>query len=155
VHKCGETPILKGLRIDNKKRTIILALCAVFFLFAPTSGIYAGFTEGPMKRPHVDTQTSSSTRKSPTSCVQVVFLESIKFYQKWISPIGGDRCGFRPSCSKYGYSAVATQGPIVGLMMTAERLTRCNIFKKPGPDYFLLPNGRLYDPLSNNLIMEK
>jgi hypothetical protein len=39
--------------------------------------------------------------------------------------------------------------------MTADRLTRCNIWKEPGPDYFLLPNGRLYDPISNNLLVEK
>ena len=108
-----------------------------------------------MKGPHADTRQSSSTREPPTSCVQVAFLESIKFYQKWISPIGGDRCGFRPSCSRYGYAAVATQGPLVGLMMTGDRLTRCNIWKKPGPDYLLLPNGRLYDPPSNNLLLEQ
>ncbi|MFH0997561.1 MAG: membrane protein insertion efficiency factor YidD [Pseudomonadota bacterium] len=105
-----------------------------------------------MKGPH--NLQSSSTRELPTSCVQIAFIESIKFYQKRISPIGGNRCGFRPSCSRYGYEAVTTQGPIMGIMMTGDRLTRCNIWKSPGPDYFLLPNGRLYDPLSNNLLVE-
>ncbi|MBI5589256.1 MAG: membrane protein insertion efficiency factor YidD [Deltaproteobacteria bacterium] len=108
-----------------------------------------------MKGPRAGTLQPSPARKPPTSSVQIAFLESIKFYQKWVSPIGGDRCGFRPSCSRYGYTAITTQGPVVGLMMTGDRLIRCNIWKSPGPDYFLLPNGRLYDPLSNNLFVDK
>lgn len=145
---------LQGFQSATTEKTIIFVLCVLIFYSALGSSVDAGVSAGPMKGPHADTPPSQN-RQPPTSCVQVVFLESIRFYQKWISPIGGDRCGFRPSCSQYGYSAVATQCPIVGLMMTADRLTRCNIWKKPGPDYFLLPNGRLYDPLSNNLIMEK
>jgi hypothetical protein len=36
--------------------------------------------------------------------------------------------------------------------MTADRLTRCNIFKVPGPEYHLLPDGRLLDPVSANTL---
>lgn len=152
--KHKEYSTLQGYQSVTSEKTIIFVLCVLIFYSALGSSVNAGVSAGPMKGPHTDNPPSSN-RQPPTSCVQVAFLESIRFYQKWISPIGGDRCGFRPSCSQYGYSAVATQGPIVGLMMTADRLTRCNIWKKPGPDYFLLPNGRLYDPLSNNLITEK
>jgi len=152
--KYGGNLTLQGFRTAGGERFIILAVCVHIFWFAIGSGICAGASKGPMKGPHADTLQAASTREPPTSSVQIAFLESIKFYQKWISPIGGDRCGFRPSCSRYGYEAVTTQGPIVGLMMTGDRLTRCNIWKKPGRDYFLLPNGRLYDPLSKNLLVE-
>jgi len=108
-----------------------------------------------MKGPHVGSRPPSSTQELPTSCIEIALLESIRFYQKWISPIGGDRCGFRPSCSRYGYAAIQTRGPLVGLMMTGDRLTRCNIWKSPGPDYLLLPIGRLYDPPSKNLLFEE
>ncbi len=145
---------MQGFPTARKERTLILPLCVLTFWLALGVGIAAGASEAPMKGPHADTRQSSATREPPTSCVQIAFLESIKFYQKWISPIGGDRCGFRPSCSRYGYAAVATRGPFTGLMMTGDRLTRCNIWKEPGPDYVLLPNGRLYDPLSNNLLGE-
>jgi putative membrane protein insertion efficiency factor len=154
VLKYGENLTLQGLRTAGKERTIIFALCILSFWFAPDSGISAGTSKGPMQGPHADNLQSSSTREPPTSCVQIAFLESIKFYQKRISPIYGNRCGFRPSCSRYGYEAVTTQGSIMGIMMTGDRLTRCNIWKSPGPDYFLLPNGRLYDPLSKNLLEE-
>lgn len=146
---------MHGFRTASNKWAIVLTWCVLIFWFAPGSGIGAGAADGPMKGPHAGTLISASTRESPTSSIQIAFLESIKFYQKWISPIGGDRCGFRPSCSRYGYEAVTTQGPIVGLMMIGDRLTRCNIWKSPGPDYFLLPNGRLYDPLSHNLLVDK
>jgi uncharacterized protein len=128
-----------------------------FVLFCLASGPDAGaFGSGAiMKGPRSGLKSPPSTREAPTSCVEIVFLESIRCYQKWISPIGGGRCGFRPSCSQYGFSAIQTEGPLVGLLMTADRLTRCNIWKRPGPDYFLLPTGKLYDPLSNNLLFEK
>jgi putative membrane protein insertion efficiency factor len=116
----------------------------------------ASGSEDKMKGPHAEVHRSKPPQEDSTSGVAMVFLESIRFYQKWISPIGGgNRCGFRPSCSVYGYSAIKTQGPLVGVMMTADRLTRCNLWKRPGADYFLLPGGRLYDPVSNNLLSEK
>jgi len=50
--------------------------------------------------------------------------------------------------------SIREQGPLTGLFMTADRLTRCNIWKEPGPDYTLLPNGKLYDPPSHNLLFD-
>jgi len=92
-------------------------------------------------------------QEAETSCVKLAFAAAIRFYQTRISPVGGpDRCGFSPSCSTYGRQAVAEQGPLVGIMMIGDRLTRCNIWKAPGPDYTLLPNGKLYDPPAKNVL---
>jgi putative membrane protein insertion efficiency factor len=91
-----------------------------------------------------------------TSSVQLACSGAIRFYQKLISPIGGGkRCGFSPSCSAYGYKAIGEQGPAVGILMTADRLMRCTIWKSLGPHYTLLPSGRLYDPPSKNLLSEE
>ena len=90
-----------------------------------------------------------------TSSVKIALLGTIRFYQNTISRVNGkERCGFRPSCSAYGYSAIKEKGPVIGIMMTADRLTRCNIWKKPGADYILLPNSKLFDPVSKNLLFE-
>ncbi len=95
----------------------------------------------------------ASGEQFETSCVRLACLGSIRFYQTRISPIGGvDRCSFSPSCSASGYQAIDEQGPAAGILITADRLTRCNIWKGPGPDYTLLPNGRLYDPVFKNLL---
>jgi putative membrane protein insertion efficiency factor len=108
-----------------------------------------------MKGPEEEMHNPGLDQDIETSSIKIIFLGAIKFYQKTISRIGGtDRCGFSPSCSAYGYCAIKGQGPVIGTMMTADRLTRCNIWKKPGADYTLLPNNKLYDPVSKNLLFE-
>jgi hypothetical protein len=98
---------------------------------------------------------SPTTNTLETSAVRIVLIGAIKFYQKRISPISEPRCGFHPSCSAYGLQAVREQGPLQGVIMTGDRLTRCNIFKRPGPDYVLLPTGLLFDPVFRNLLSEQ
>lgn len=85
----------------------------------------------------------------------MILGNAIRFYQNIISPTQTGRCGFHPSCSTFGMQAVERYGPLRGVMMTADRLTRCNFFKEHGPDYLLRPDGRLYDPVSANLLLEK
>ena len=88
-----------------------------------------------------------------TSVPATVFLAAITFYQTRISHLRYGQCGFRPSCSRYSSMAIREEGPLTGLMMTGDRLIRCNLFKKPSPDYPLLPGlGKLYDPPSRNLL---
>jgi len=107
-----------------------------------------------MKGPPRTAPITTDVRQQPTSPAGVVLLEAILFYRRNISPTQGGRCGFYPSCSTFGMHAVQHYGPVKGGMMTADRLTRCNIFKQPGPDYLLRPDGRLYDPVEANLLKE-
>jgi len=37
--------------------------------------------------------------------------------------------------------------------MIGDRQIRCNVFERPG--YTPLPNGKLYDPVSDNLLFKK
>lgn len=84
-----------------------------------------------------------------------ILLGAIQIYRRFISPIQGSRCGFYPSCSTFGLHAVQHHGALQGVVLTADRLTRCNIFKQPGPDYYLRPDGRLYDPVEANIHMNQ
>lgn len=130
--------------------SLLSAFCLLGFA-APASG-----SDFMMKGPETELRRPDESAQIETSCVRIALLGSIKVYQRYVSPIGGvDRCGFRPSCSRYGYAAIKEQGPIVGLMMIGDRQTRCNLFKEPGPDYMLLPNGKLFDPVSKNLLFGK
>jgi uncharacterized protein len=113
-------------------------------------------SEAAMKGPGTMTHRHAAGVTGPeTSAVRLVFLGAIDLYRNGISPIQGSRCGFYPTCSAFGRQAVSEYGALRGVMMTADRLTRCNIFKEPGPDYFLLPGGRLFDPVSANTLIEK
>ena len=107
-----------------------------------------------MKGPREELRVPEKAEDLETSSVRLAMLGLIGFYQHFVSPVGGvDRCGFRPSCSRFGHQAIQGQGPVVGVMMTADRMTRCNVFERPG--YTRLPNGKLYDPVSSNLLFEK
>jgi putative component of membrane protein insertase Oxa1/YidC/SpoIIIJ protein YidD len=128
-----------------------LFLAFSWFIFLP-EGSASDFT---MKGPKEKAVHSGGSQKIETSCLTIAFLGGVQFYQGWISPVRGIECGFRPSCSHYSRLSIQEQGPVIGLMMTADRLTRCHIWKSPGPDYFLLPNGKLFDPPSRNLLFDR
>ena len=125
-------------------------------LFLPGLDLPAYGSDFMMKGPETELRGPGGSGQIETSPVQVALLGMIDLYRRYVSPIGGvDRCGFRPSCSHYGYAAIKEQGPVIGIMMIGDRQTRCTLFKEPGPDYMLLPNGKLFDPVSKNLLIGK
>jgi uncharacterized protein len=143
-----------GQGIRWRATSIILHVLIAICLLIPAATTFG--SDFTMKGPREELRIPEEANNPETSSVHMAMHGLIRFYQVVISPAGGpDRCGFRPSCSHYGYQAIQEQGPIVGIMMIGDRQTRCNIFKEPGPDYPLLPNGKLYDPVSNNLLFEK
>ena len=99
-----------------------------------------------MKAPRPAPRFDQSVSDDSTSSVNLAFLGAIGVYRHYLSGSRWGECGFRPSCSTFGREALRERGPWLGLLMTGDRLLRCNIFKKAGPDYTLLPNGKLWDP---------
>jgi hypothetical protein len=49
----------------------------------------------------------------------------VAFFQKHISPIDSNRCSNYPSCSHYSNIAFKKHGPVIGWVMTCDRLMRC------------------------------
>jgi putative membrane protein insertion efficiency factor len=130
---------------------VVLVWIAITLLSPVANTFGSDFT---MKGPGEELRVPEKAYDPETSSVGVAMHGLIRFYQVVISPAGGpDRCGFRPSCSHYGYQAIREQGPVEGVVMIGDRQIRCNIFERPG--YTRLPNGKLYDPVSNNLLFEK
>lgn len=103
-----------------------------------------------MNAPEPRTALRARGETIETSPIEIILLGSIRLFQKRISPIDGPRCHLFPTCSHYGYLAIREYGPLQGVLMTGDRLLRCNPARRPGPEYPLLPNGRLYDPVSRN-----
>ena len=58
----------------------------------------------------------------------------IRFYQKWVSPMLGSNCRFRPTCSQYTLEAIKKYGFFKGGIMGMWRILRCNPFSKGGDD---------------------
>lgn len=73
----------------------------------------------------------------------------IRLYQVFLSPQTPPACNFYPSCSQYGLLSVQRYGVIVGMLMAADRLLRCN-----GRGLAAYPlhreTGRRYDPPERN-----
>lgn len=60
---------------------------------------------------------------------------AINFYQKYISKNLGKRCIFYPTCSEYTKQALLKYGLVLGCIIGAFRIIRCNPFSKGGVDY--------------------
>jgi putative component of membrane protein insertase Oxa1/YidC/SpoIIIJ protein YidD len=53
------------------------------------------------------------------------YLLPINLFQRFVSPADGDRCPMYPSCSAYGKNAFTRHGPLMGWILTSDRLLRC------------------------------
>jgi putative membrane protein insertion efficiency factor len=66
--------------------------------------------------------------------MKYIALGLIRFYQKMISPLLPSACRFHPTCSHYGYEAIARYGVWKGGWMAVKRIGRCNPFHPGGYD---------------------
>jgi putative membrane protein insertion efficiency factor len=63
-----------------------------------------------------------------------VALWIIRGYQIAISPLFPPSCRFEPTCSNYGYEAIAKYGIIKGGWMAFRRILRCHPWNRGGYD---------------------
>lgn len=74
----------------------------------------------------------------------------IGFFQKYISPVDGDRCPSYPTCSQYALEAVRKHGFLMGLVMSSDRLIHESDEIQGAPLVFAHGAYRYYDPVENN-----
>ena len=63
-----------------------------------------------------------------------VALWLIGLYRRLISPVLPPACRFTPTCSEYGYEAIARYGILAGGRLAVWRVLRCNPFGGSGYD---------------------
>jgi uncharacterized protein len=63
-----------------------------------------------------------------------VVVGMIRLYQRGVSPLLGNNCRFRPTCSEYMIGAVKKYGLIRGGWKGAWRILRCHPFCRGGYD---------------------
>ncbi len=63
-----------------------------------------------------------------TSPIKLALIWPIRFYQNFISSQHDNHkmCTFIPSCSRFSIDAIKQRGPIIGVLLTSDRLQRCN-----------------------------
>lgn len=87
----------------------------------------------------------------PPSDIPSLLSVGIEGYQKILSPVLESNCYMLPSCSAYGKQALAEQGPLLGLLLTIDRLFHEANEDQTSP---LVRQGnkiKLYDPPSANV----
>jgi putative membrane protein insertion efficiency factor len=109
-------------------------------------------TDAPVLLTPADKEPPSrrQTARTEYSVAATPFIWLLKLYRNYISPLDGDRCPMYPTCSQYSVQAIHEHGPVVGIIMTADRL----IHESDERDYaFTIKMGNRYryaDPLENN-----
>ncbi|BCR04383.1 hypothetical protein DESUT3_14520 [Desulfuromonas versatilis] len=74
----------------------------------------------------------------------------VRFFQKFISPVDGPRCPMYPTCSAYALQALDKHGPLVGTLLTVDRLLREGDPREHRHPVQTGAKTRFRDPLSNN-----
>ena len=63
-----------------------------------------------------------------------ILIQSVKFYQRAISPLLWSSCRFTPTCSQYIILAIEIYGPIRGVWKGILRILRCHPIHPGGFD---------------------
>lgn len=73
-------------------------------------------------------QPKEAPRLNPleTSELKLAATGLIRLYQKFISSQDKPACNFHPTCSRFGMACIQEYGVLRGILLTADRLLRCN-----------------------------
>ena len=90
------------------------------------------------------TEVVSFQFREPTE-LKLAAMGAIRLYQIFISSQDMSVCNFTPSCSRFGMASIRRYGLLVGGIMTADRLLRCNGLNR---EYYPLhpETGKCYNP---------
>jgi len=66
--------------------------------------------------------------------MQWVFIQIIRFYQRFISPLMPPSCIYTPSCSQYTLEAIGKYGALRGSYLGIKRILRCHPWAQGGHD---------------------
>lgn len=93
-------------------------------------------------------QELSRPKSQVSSELKLAAAALIRLYQKLVSSQDGPTCTFSPSCSRFGMAAIKEYGIMRGVLLTADRLLRCN--GSQSQHYHKDPNTEKYvDPISD------
>ena len=78
--------------------------------------------------PIMSLQPQEVVRFNPQEISELKFVATglIRLYQKFVSSQDGPTCNFQPTCSRFGMACIQEYGVIRGVLLTADRLLRCN-----------------------------
>ena len=97
-------------------------------------------TETPQENIHFNPKEPSELKFVATGL--------IRLYQRFISSQDAPTCNFIPSCSRFGMACIQEFGMFRGILLTADRLLRCN-GSQSSHYHRDLNTGKYIDPISD------
>lgn len=79
-----------------------------------------------------------------------LLVGAVRFFQRHISPVDGDRCSMTPTCSHYSLQAIGKHGALMGFVMSADRIVHEYDEQRFVPALWDGRRYRFYDPVENN-----
>lgn len=107
---------------------LLCGLCVCIVMFPVLADEAADLAFIREINPMTPSKAEESVRFNPqeTSELKLVATGLIRLYQKFISSQDGPSCNFLPSCSRFGMQCIQEYGFVRGVLLTADRLIRCN-----------------------------
>lgn len=133
------------IRVINPSMIVVLAVVSSFCFVSATvcSDDYQPWDFNK------NFQINVSVTTEPTF-INSFGLTLIEAFQIFVSSQDGPNCNFSPTCSSYGYDAVRKNGILLGVIMTADRLLRCNPWARG--HYHTTDSGRFHDIVEDNAL---
>ena len=133
-------------------RLSICSLCLLIVIFSNSSNANEAIDLAFILQanPINNIKTHEEIHDKPQVSTELKFAATalIRLYQKFISSQDGPTCSFHPSCSRFGMAAIKEYGIMRGILLTADRLLRCN--GSQSQHYHIDPNTEKYvDPISD------
>ncbi|MBW2021011.1 MAG: membrane protein insertion efficiency factor YidD [Deltaproteobacteria bacterium] len=129
---------------DVKLYFFTLMIGAVLLIATPA---FAGGIKGPWE---LDKKRNIVNENHETAPGSYITLPLIRFFQKYISPVDGERCPCFPTCSSYSLQAYRKHVFFIGTLMTVDRLFHEADIEKHAPLRKVGDRDRFIDPLENN-----
>ncbi len=117
-----------------------------------TWGPWSVSDDAPVMVMKADRRTAPSgpSERPVPSVASTPFLWLLTFYQKTIGPVVSGRCNMYPTCSQYSVESIKKHGPVVGIVMTADRMIHEMDEQKYAPLVWVGSRFRYADPVKDN-----
>lgn len=130
------------------KRLLIMTM-ALLTLAAEVHAMEAPWSVNE-NSPVIDDPLSEQQSRDEIFSETNAFIVLIKGFQRYVSPVDGDRCNMYPTCSTYGLHAFRKHGAFKGIVLTADRLLHEYDEAAFAPLIMKSGKARYYDPVEYN-----
>ena len=106
----------------------VLCLSGVIFVQPAFAGEVSDLAFIRKVNPIMSLKPQEVVRFNPKETSELKFVATglIRLYQKFVSSQDGSTCNFHPTCSRFGMACIQEYGVLRGILLTADRLLRCN-----------------------------